>query len=135
VHEAAAMQRPKRAEHGQHHRHGVSERKRAAGDPTGEGLALEQFHRNEQLAIVFADFMNLADSRMGEAGGGARFPPEALASVLIHGARMDHFQRDLAAQSLVASAVDHAHAALAELARNAVPADLLTHCVYRGPGF
>ncbi len=72
---------------------------------------------------------------MAEAGGGARFPPEALASPLIHGARMDHLQRDVAAQSLVASPVDHAHAALAELPRYLVPADLLAHWVYRGPGF
>ena len=60
---------------------------RAALQPLGERLALEQLHRDEELAVVFADLVDLADVRMVDAGRGARFAPEALARRLVAGDR------------------------------------------------
>jgi hypothetical protein len=40
-------------------------RQRLAGNVVLERLAVEKFHRNEGLTIVFADFVDDADVRMG----------------------------------------------------------------------
>ena len=62
---------------------------RAAPQALGERLALEQLHRDEQLAAVLADLVDLADVRMIDARGGARLAPEALARRLVARRRDD----------------------------------------------
>ena len=43
------------------------------------GLAFEQLHRDEELAVGLADLVQLADVGVRHAGGGARLAPETLA--------------------------------------------------------
>ena len=58
---------------------------RAAFDAMLERFAFEQLHGDERLAIVLANFVNRADVRMIQAGGGARFALESLEGLLILG--------------------------------------------------
>src|SRR5438128_7265624 len=53
-------------------------RKRLAGDGVLEGLAIQKFHDNEWMAVFFADFINGADVRVIESGGGLRFALKAI---------------------------------------------------------
>jgi len=52
------------------------ERKRLTGDGVLEGLAVQKFHDDERMAVFFADFINGADVRVIESGGGLRFALE-----------------------------------------------------------
>ena len=54
------------------------ERKRLTGDGVLEGLAVQKFHDDERMAVFFADFINGADVRVIESGGGLRFALEAI---------------------------------------------------------
>ena len=56
---------------------------RPVAQPLGERLALEQLHGDEELAVVLADLVDLADVRMVDAGRRARLAPEALARGLV----------------------------------------------------
>ena len=51
-------------------------RKRLAGDGVLEGLAIQKFHDDEWVAVFFTDFINGADVRVIESGGGLRFALE-----------------------------------------------------------
>ena len=46
-----------------------------------ERLAFDQLHGDERQAVGFADFVNDADVRMIERGGGARFTHQPGAAV------------------------------------------------------
>jgi hypothetical protein len=97
---------------------------RFSGNQVLEGLALEQFHGDEGLAVVLVDLVNRADIRMVERGGGARFALKPLQCLGITGQFWgQEFQRDAASQLAVFSPEDHPHAATAEFFENAVMGD------------
>ena len=54
------------------------DRKRFAADGMLERLSLQHLHRDEELPLVLADFVNSADVGMVEGRGRARFAMEAL---------------------------------------------------------
>jgi len=79
-----------------------------------EGLALEQFHGDEGLAVVLVDLVNRADIGMVEGGGGARFALKPLQCLAITGEfRWQEFQRDAASQLAVLGLENHTHPAAA----------------------
>src|SRR5712691_5444416 len=83
-------------------------------------LPLDVLHSDIDLAGVLADFVNGADMRMIERGGGARLLLEALENALVLGSLVGKkFQRHRAAESGVLGAVYHAHAAAAQLIEDA----------------
>jgi hypothetical protein len=96
-------------------------RKGPAAQPVGQGLSLQQLHGDEELAVVLADLVDLADVRVIDGGGGAGLAPEALARRLV-GLR-DGLDRDLAAQAEVLGREHDPHPALPEPAEDAVAAE------------
>ena len=98
---------------------GLGRRHRPLLEPRAQRLAVEQFHREEQLHAVLRDFIELADVRMAHAGGDSRLAPQALALLLV-GSFSDPLDRDGPIQALVVRGVDDAHAALTELAADTV---------------
>ncbi len=85
-------------------------------------FAVEQLHGDEQVALVLADLVDLADVGVVHAGGGAGLAPEAAPRRVVVAAR-DHLQRDRPFEPLVARRIDDAHAALAQLVRDRVVSD------------
>ena len=61
----------------------LGDAQRPALQPLGQRLALEQLHGDEQLAVVLADLVELADVRVVDARRGPRLAPEALARRLV----------------------------------------------------
>ncbi len=85
-------------------------------------MPFEELHGDEELALVLADLVDLANVRVVDARRGSCLAPEAAPRrlVLRHG---DHrLQRHRAMEPLVARGVDDAHAALSELAGDGVVA-------------
>ena len=117
------MQRRERRQHAEADRQRLGDAQRPAPQPLRERLALEQLHRDEQLAAVLADLVDLADVRMIDARRRAGLAPEALARRLVAGQRGHRLERDGALEPLVARGVDDAHPALAELAHDGVVPD------------
>ena len=114
------------AESGEHlapQAQGLGQRQRPALQPRGERLAVEQLHRDEEPAGVFADLEDLAGVGVADAGRGAGLAPEALAALLVGAG--DRLQRDAAAEARVLGRVDDAHPALSELVEDAIAADPL----------
>ena len=120
--DAARVQRRERVQHAEPDRHGLGDAHRALLQALRQRRALEQLHGDEQVALVFADFVDLADVRMVDAGRRARLAPEALARRLVLRQRRHRLQRDRAMELLVARGIDDAHPALAELALDRVVA-------------
>ncbi len=85
-----------------------------AGDAV-QRAALDELHDDEAAALVLADFVNLADERVVERGGGQRLATQPLAGVriVLHALRQ-HLDGDLALEDRVVRKVDLAHAALAD---------------------
>ena len=70
---------------------------------------------------VLADFVDRADVRMVERGGGARFAAEPLhRGVVLREVFGEELERDAAAEAGVFRLVDDTHASAAELAQDAV---------------
>ena len=88
-------------------------RQRAAGcDPLLQVAALDQAHRDDQLAVLLAGVEDRHDGRMVEAGGEARLAQEAVAEALVVGELpRDHLQRDRPVESQVGRPVDDPHPA------------------------
>ena len=89
--------------------------------PFVQRLALQPFHDDERLAVVFADIVDGADVRVVEGGRGARFDAEAFDRLAI--ARQflgDELKSDRTSQAAVIGAKDHAHATRAELRDDAI---------------
>ena len=87
-------------------------------------LPLNQFHRDKGAAIALVDLMDRADIRMIQRGGKARLAGQTAERLRV----LDEFfgkklQRNMAAELQVFGFVNHAHAAAADLAKNAVVAD------------
>ncbi len=93
------------------------------------GPPLEQFHDDERAAVFLTELVDGADVRVRQSRGEARFALEAAQPggirVILRAQELD---RDLAGQTEVFSAIDDAHAALAELVEHAVVGnDRLNH--------
>jgi hypothetical protein len=100
--DAARVDRAERRQHVDRNRHRLVNAHRAALHLRGERLAFEQLHRDEQLAGILADLVNLADVRMVDARRRTGLAPEPLARGLVVFERQHHLQRDRALQALVA---------------------------------
>src|SRR4029453_1155217 len=101
------------------------ERERPARDARAERFALEQLHREEQLALLLDHLVELADIGVVHGRRRARLAPQALAGRRIVRAGADALDRDLTLQALVVGREDDAHAALTQLAGEAVVRDAL----------
>ena len=101
------------------------------GEPRGQRLALEQLHRDEELAVRLADLVQLADVGVRHAGRRPRLAPEALSRLRIAAGPAHHLDGDLAVEALVGGGVDDAHPSFAELRHDAVVGNRVGH-VRRG---
>ena len=94
------------------------------GDAVLEGLAFEQFHRDERPAFELADVVDRADVGVIEGRCRARFPAKPLDRLRIPGNVVrKELQRDIPAEARVPRLVDHAHAAPTQLFEDAVMGD------------
>jgi hypothetical protein len=125
VDDASRVQGCQCAQHSQANRHRFGHTERSPLQTLGQSLAFQQFHRNEQLPIVLANFVDLADVWMVDACLGAGFTPEAASRRFVLGQRRHRFQRNRALQPLVPCSVDNTHPAFAELASDGVVPDTL----------
>ena len=123
MHDTAGMQRRERRQDAQTNRHGLRDGERTLAHQIGQRSTLQEFHGDEQLAAILANFINLADVGMVDARGGARFAPEALARRLVVGKRRHRFQGNRALEPIVAGLVHDAHPAFAEFACDGVVPD------------
>src|SRR4029079_15487654 len=105
------------------HRDRFSDVQRPAVQRVGQRFTLEQLHRDEGPGRVFADFVDLAEVRVIDAGRGARFTPQALARSLVAGKRRQCLEGDRTLEPFVTCFVDDAHATLAQLAPDGVVAE------------
>ena len=114
----------------------LAHRQRAAQQPLGERLALEQLHDQEVNAVLGADVVERADVRVLEARDRSGFSRQPLAplGVLVE-VLGQHLDRDLAVESGIAGAVDLAHTPGPEEPHDLVgsepTAGLLCHSVAR----
>jgi hypothetical protein len=121
VHEAGGVEGAERLENRQGDRRRFGDRHRAAKQASGQRLALEELHRDEQLPVGLADFVQPADVRVGQLCRGAGFPQQALAGERIGGPH--HLDRDRTIEPIIVRRVHDAHASLAERSEHAVAAD------------
>jgi hypothetical protein len=123
MHKAAAMQRLERGQNRQRDLDRFGAPQWTPQQPDSERLPLEEFHDQEQLALLFADVVELAHIGMIEAGGRSGLAPQAVAGAIVGRRVGNHLERDTPVQTLVVRSVDHAHPAFTELARDAVVTD------------
>ena len=122
--DGAVVQRLQRGQHRDRDADGLRRRNRPLLEPVGERLAVEQLHRQERIAFVLANLVELADVRVADGRRRPRLAHEPIAHVRI-GRRQDGLERDGAVQHLVDRFVDHAHAAAAEQADDAIVPDAI----------
>jgi hypothetical protein len=93
----------------------LRKRQRSAPDAPGEVLTLDELHHQRVAAVHLLEPVDRANVRMIERGEHARFSFEAhdVLALVSKRARED-FDRDVAAQPCVASAIDLAHPARAD---------------------
>ena len=88
--------------------------------------AIEMFHGNERLAILFADVVDGANVRVIQGRGGLRFALETGQGLGIAGNVLrQKLERDEAMKASVLSLVDDTHATAAEFFENAVVGECL----------
>ena len=116
VDDASGMERGQRRQHARADRRRPRHAQRPLDHEVGQGVALEQLHRDEELALVLADLVDLADVGMADAGGRPRLAPEPLARALVARHRRQHLHRHRTPEPFVVRRIHHAHAALAQLA-------------------
>jgi hypothetical protein len=95
--------------------------------PLLQRLPIQQLHGDKGLALVLADFVNGADVRVFERGGGAGFAMKALQRLPI--ARKlfgQKLQCDLAVKLSVFGLVDDTHASATEFFQDAIVGNGLT---------
>src|SRR5579883_1376662 len=97
---------------------------RLSHDAVPQGDAVQELHHKKRAAAVASDFMDRADVRVVEGGGGSRFAPESLQGIRIvrHfiGQELEGYE---ATQVRVFGLVNHAQAAAAKFGDNAVMGD------------
>ena len=127
MHQPARVNRAERREYRQRDVDALGQRNRPEREPCREWLALEQLHRDEQLAVRLADVIQLADVGVRHARGGARFAPEALSRLRIPTRSADHLDGDLAVEALIGRGIHDAHPSFAELRHHAVVTNRFEH--------
>jgi hypothetical protein len=100
-------------------RNRLAHRNGTAKEAVGQRLAGEQFHRDEQRVVFFADLENLTDVRMAHRGGCAGFLQDAAAPLNVAGCD-DDLESDVTMEACVARAIHFTHAANAEEAHDLV---------------
>ena len=103
---------------------------RPGADAVLQRLAVEQLHHDEALTLVFADVEEHADVRVIERRGDARLarePGERLR--IVRQMRRQQLERHLPAEPAILGAIDHAHAAPAELLDDLVVRERLANHV------
>ena len=91
-----------------------------------ELTAFDKLHAEVARAIAFADFVDGNDTGMIQAGGGFRFPAEALQMRVCRPmTKADDFKRDGAIQTLLACAEHHTLTATADFLKQFVIAEIL----------
>ena len=91
----------------------LTERQRPAPQPPFERLAADVLHGDAGTTVERRDFVNRADERMIERGGGARFAEQLLQAVGLAG-RGDELERDLAVEHHIVGEADLSHASAAD---------------------
>ena len=100
------------------------DRDRALGNSIGEGRSFDQFHDERADAVRVFDAVDVADVRMIERREHLGFATESRQAVrIIRDRREQHFDRDVAIQLAVASAVDLPHAAGPEVGEDLIRAE------------
>src|SRR5688500_7686083 len=99
----------------------------ALGDHLGEQAAVHELHRDERMAVRFADFVDRADVRVCQVRGRAGLVEQARALVRPDLATADDLDRDGAVELLVLRAIHDAHAAGAEARPDPVMAEGLAN--------
>ena len=103
------------------HDRSLPRRERPLGDAVGEGAALDQFHFEEPLALVFAGARDADDVGMVELRGGLGLGGEAAAFIgRGEQAAADEFEGAGTIQSAMNGLIDHAHAAPGDFAEERV---------------
>ena len=101
-----------------------AERHRLFGNHLLEGLAFQQLHDDEVLAIMLADVMDRTDGRVIQGRGSSSLPLESLQCLRVAGEiGGKKLQRDGSAESRVFGVVHDSHPALAELREHAIVRD------------
>jgi hypothetical protein len=96
-------------------------RQRLAGNAVLERLAVEKFHRNEGLTVVFADFVDGANIWMVQGGSSLCLTVEAAQSLGVWREPVrKELQGNKAVQLGVLRFIDDAHAAATELLDDAI---------------
>ena len=100
------------------------ERQQRVADLAGEASPFHVLQGEEGLPVVLADFVDLNDVRMLDAGDGLGLATEADDGVRLGACSgKNHLQGDQAFEASLLGLVDHAHAALAQFAEDHVAAD------------
>ena len=94
-------------------------------DPLGQALAVDVLHDDEDVAVLFADFVDGADVGMVERGRGLCLVDQPLPGLMAAGQRLgQHLDGDFAPERAVFREKDLSHTARAELPDDSVMADL-----------
>ncbi len=125
--DAVAVQGVQSREHAQRDRQSVSRRQRRLRQPLRQRLPLQQLHGQEELPVLLAQLVELTDGRMIDACRHTRLALEPLPRLGIGGIRPQRLDRDGTFEAVVVGRIDHAHASLAEYARNPVASDRGAH--------
>ena len=104
-------------------RHQLALGQRALAQALRQRVAFDVLHREERPAAVFADFVDRAHVRVIERGRGLRFANQARVAGLVTVGSGDDLDCHEPLQRRILREVHLAHAAGAELAQNAIPAD------------
>jgi hypothetical protein len=127
VDDVAPVERVQRHEHRDGRVERLGQGQRSPLEPHRQRLALQELHREKQLALFLADLEDLADAGVVDGGRGARLAPQPLPGGLVGKRFVDRLDGDAPLQPLVQGQVDDAHAALSELFEDAIGPDALAH--------
>ena len=104
----------------------VDERRRPPRQDVAEILSLDEFHDDQRRGARLEQFVDLADVRMVERGGGERLGSQPQDGVGVGGVSFaNRLQRNGAIQAGVDRLPDDAHTAAAEAGDDAIVADEL----------
>ena len=121
--EAATVHRRQRREHAACDVERLRHRQRTSSDSRRERLALEKLHGDVDPARILADFVELADVRVVDAGRDPRFPLQALAGLGPDVLRPHGLDGDRPIQAFVVPRIHDAHAAFAERTSDSIGTD------------
>jgi len=100
------------------------QRERLAVNVMAQGIAVDELHGDERLAVLLANVINSADVRVVEGGSGMGFSAEAFEGQrILPQIFWKKFQGDCAVEAHILSLEDHAHTASAKSFQDAVVRD------------